>query len=331
MKRKHRNSLARSAMMLLCTLLGLVLTVMLCATFAFQYLLNAIGAPQNDLRTQLTSVISSIPLRSSPEEKQQELVGGRGSGITNILLIGQDRREGEDTKQARSDTMILCSFNQKTGQITMTSFLRDLYVPIPGHGSNRINAAYSIGGMDLLRQTIQENFQVYIDGCVEVDFVQFTQIIDLLGGVQIPLRQDEADIINQETGSALTEGEQLLTGEQALTYSRIRYLDLDGDFSRTNRQRKVMTALAETLRSAQISKVIPTLSKVLPMITTDMKSSQILLLAIELLPQLSDAQIASQRIPADGSYTDQTIDGMAVLVADMEKNRTLLRQSLLEP
>ena len=331
MKRKHRNSLARSAMMLLCTLLGLVLTVMLCATFAFQYLLNAIGAPQNDLRTQLTSVISSIPLRSSPEEKQQELVGGRGSGITNILLIGQDRREGEDTKQARSDTMILCSFNQKTGQITMTSFLRDLYVPIPGHGSNRINAAYSIGGIDLLRQTIQENFQVYIDGCVEVDFVQFTQIIDLLGGVQIPLRQDEADIINQETGSALTEGEQLLNGEQALAYSRIRYLDLDGDFSRTNRQRKVMTALAETLRSAQISKVIPTLSKVLPMITTDMKSSQILLLAIELLPQLSDAQIASQRIPADGSYTDQTIDGMAVLVADMEKSRNLLRQSLLEP
>ena len=331
MKRKHRNSLARSAMMLLCTLLGLVLTVMLCATFAFQYLLNAIGAPQNDLRTQLTSVISSIPLRSSPEEKQQELVGGRGSGITNILLIGQDRREGEDTKQARSDTMILCSFNQKTGQITMTSFLRDLYVPIPGHGSNRINAAYSIGGMELLRQTIQENFQVYIDGCVEVDFVQFTQIIDLLGGVQIPLRQDEADIINQETGSALTEGEQLLNGEQALAYSRIRYLDLDGDFSRTNRQRKVMTALAETLRSAQISKVIPTLSKVLPMITTDMKSSQILLLAIELLPQLSDAQIASQRIPADGSYTDQTIDGMAVLVADMEKSRNLLRQSLLEP
>ena len=331
MKRKHRNSFARSAMMLLCILLGLVLTAMLCATFAFQYLLDVIGAPQNDLRSQLTSAISSIPLRGPSEQNHQNLVGGRGSGIINILLIGQDRREGEDSRQARSDSMILCSFNQKTGQITMTSFLRDLYVPIPGHGSNRINAAYSIGGMDLLRQTIQENFQVCVDGCVEVDFVQFTQIIDLLGGVRISLRQDEADIINQETGSALTEGEQLLTGEQALTYSRIRYLDLDGDFSRTNRQRKVMTALAETLRSAQISKVIPTLSKVLPMITTDMKSSQILLLAIELLPQLSDAQIASQRIPADGSYTDQTIDGMAVLVADMEKNRTLLRQSLLEP
>ena len=331
MKGKHRNRFARSAMMLLCVLLGLVLTVMLCATFAFQYLLDAIGAPQNDLRSQLTSAIQSIPLRSVSEQNHQALVGGRGSSITNILLIGQDRREGEDSRQARSDSMILCSFNQKTGQITMTSFLRDLYVPIPGHGSNRINAAYSIGGMELLRQTIQENFQVSIDGCIEVDFVQFTQIIDLLGGVRITLRQDEADIINQETDSALTEGEQLLNGEQALTYSRIRYLDLDGDFSRTNRQRKVMTALAETLRSAQISKVIPTLSKVLPMITTDMKSSQILLLAIELLPQLSDAQIASQRIPADGSYTDQTIDGMAVLVADMEKNRTLLRQSLLEP
>ena len=330
MKRKHRNSIARSAMMLLCALLGLVLTVMLCATFAFQYLLDTIGAPQNDLRSQLTSAIQSIHLSSSSEQNQQELVGGRGSGIINILLIGQDRREGEDSKQARSDSMILCSFNQKTGQITMTSFLRDLYIPIPGHGSNRINAAYAIGGMELLRQTIQEDFQVYIDGCVEVDFVQFTQIIDLLGGVQISLRQDEAEIINQETGSSLTEGEQLLNGAQALAYSRIRYLDLDGDFSRTNRQRKVMSALADTLRTAQISKIIPTLSSILPMITTDMKSSQILLLAIELLPQLSDAQIVSQRIPADGCYTDQTIDGMAVLVADMEKSRNLLRQSLLE-
>ena len=216
MKRKHRNSIARSAMMLLCALLGLVLTVMLCATFAFQYLLDTIGAPQNDLRSQLTSAIQSIHLSSSSEQNQQELVGGRGSGIINILLIGQDRREGEDSKQARSDSMILCSFNQKTGQITMTSFLRDLYIPIPGHGSNRINAAYAIGGMELLRQTIQEDFQVYIDGCVEVDFVQFTQIIDLLGGVQISLRQDEAEIINQETGSSLTEGEQLLKGAQAL-------------------------------------------------------------------------------------------------------------------
>lgn len=331
MKRKHRNSLARSAMMLLCTLLGLVLTVMLCATFAFQYLLDTIGAPQNDLRSQLTSAIQSIPLRSESEQSQQELVGGRGSGITNVLLIGQDRRETEDVSQARSDTMILCSFNQKTGKITMTSFLRDLYVPIPGHGSNRINAAYAIGGMALLRQTIQENFQVSIDGCIEVDFVQFTQIIDLLGGVRLSVRQDEADIINQETGSALTEGEQLLDGAQALAYSRIRYLDADGDFSRTNRQRKVMSALADTLRTAQVSQIIPTLSKILPMITTDMKSSQILLLAIELLPQLSDAQMVSQRIPADGSYTDQTIDGMAVLVADMEKSRNLLRQSLLEP
>lgn len=329
MKRKERDSLPRAAMKLLCTLLGMVLAVMLAATFAFNHLLQKVNYREPSLpsRDSALSVFSAIDLGSFSSGSAEEKIGGPGSGIINILLIGQDAREGET--QARSDSMILCTFNRETKQITLTSFLRDLYVQIPGYHDNRINAAYSQGGTPLLNQTLEKNFGLHIDGNVEVDFTRFSSIVDLLGGVEIELRQDEADVINQETGSSLSAGIQRLDGFQALTYSRIRVLDADGDFSRTNRQRKVMLALVDAYKDVSITQLLPTMSQILPMITTDLNNGQILLCAMELLPHLSDAEIVSQRIPADGTYSDKNIDGMSVLVADMEQARSLLRQSLL--
>lgn len=327
MKRNQRDSLARSAMKLLCTLLGLILAVMVGFTAIFQYIMGRLNYAQLPSRDPEGVVaVFSEGIASLSSSSGNKTIGGVGSGLINILLVGQDRREGET--QARADSMILCTFHKESGQLTMTSFLRDLYVPIPGHHDNRINASYSIGGMDLLCQTLEENFDLHVDGCVEVDFSQFSEIVDRLGGVEIELRQDEAEVINRETGSALSSGVQRLNGSQALTYSRIRSLDADGDFSRTNRQRKVITALLGSYRNVRFSELIPTINTLLPMISTDLNQAQILLYALEVLPALSDAQITSQRVPADGTYTDQTIDGMSVLVADMDTARQLLRESL---
>ena len=327
MKRYQRDSLARSAMKLLCTLLGLILVVMVGFTAIFQYIMGRLNYTQLPSRDPEGVVaVFSEGIASLSSSSGNKTIGGVGSGLINILLVGQDRREGET--QARADSMILCTIQKESGQLTMTSFLRDLYVPIPGHHDNRINASYSIGGMDLLRQTLEENFDLHVDGCVEVDFSQFSEIVDRLGGVEIELRQDEAEVINRETGSALSSGVQRLNGSQALTYSRIRSLDADGDFSRTNRQRKVITALLGSYRNVRFSELIPTINTLLPMISTDLNQAQILLYALEVLPALSDAQITSQRVPADGTYTDQTIDGMSVLVADMDTARQLLRESL---
>lgn len=328
MNRKQRDTLSRRAMKLLCKLLGLILVVMLAATFAFQYLLDQINYTDSsaEVKESSLSVFSAINLSNFQSDSQNK-IGGSGSGIINILLIGQDHREGEEG--ARSDSMILCTFNKETKQLTMTSFLRDLYVEIPGHHANRINAAYSGGGMTLLDQTLEQNFGLHIDGNVEVDFSQFSEIVDLLGGVEIELRQDEANVINEETGSALTEGVQILNGPQALAYSRIRKLDIDGDFSRTNRQRKVITAMLNSYKDIRLNDLIPLLTQLLPMITTDLNPGQILTCALEILPYLSNMQLISQRIPADGTYTDQTIDGMAVLVADMNAARQLLQETLL--
>ena len=327
MKRKQHDTFARSVMKLLCLFLALVLIFLLGATALFQQVLGKIHytQPAASFGTRLVGLLSD--LKTDGIGSENGLIGGTGSGIVNILLIGQDRREGEET--ARSDSMILCTYHRKTGDITMTSFLRDLYVPIPGHRSNRINAAYSEGGAALLVETLKENFGLHIDGNVEVDFSQFSQIIDLLGGVELELREDEAAEINKETGSSLTGGTQLLNGEQALAYSRIRKLDANGDFSRTNRQRKVMSALLGRFRNIQWRDLLPLMDQLLPLISTDMNYGKLVLLAMEILPKLSDAEITNQRIPADGTYTDEKIDGMAVLSADLDANRALLQETLL--
>jgi len=322
---KRKDSLARMAMKLLCTILGLILAVMLGTTLLFRQYLNQIQytPPQPSKSSSIAEVFSALPLSFSEKDR----IGGAGSDLLNILLIGQDAREGEE--HARSDSMILCTYNKTTRQLTMTSVLRDLYVPIPGHGSNRINAAYSFGGTRLLKKTMEQNLGISLDGSIEVDFTHFSEIIDALGGVEIELRQDEADVINQQTGSSLAEGIQQLDGFQALTYARIRSLDIDGDISRTNRQRKVMSALVDSLRGSSLKELTPVIGKILPMLTTDMNRGQLFLYALEVLPNLPEIDIRSQKIPADGTFSDKTIDGMSVLVADMEAQRQHLKNTLL--
>ncbi len=320
--RRSASSPIRSAMKLLCMMLAFILALMLGTTIYFHPMLTGKNLSTPEILADLVSdSLSSLSFGSATP-------GTPGSGITNVLLIGQDRREHED--RARSDSMILCSYNQKTKTITMTSILRDLYVPIPGHGSNRINAAYAYGGMALLEQTLEENLDIHISGSVEVDFSQFSEIIDLLGGVTIELRQDEAALISQETGTSLSQGTQTLSGQQALAYSRIRKLDSDGDFSRTNRQRKVLSALFARFQNADLPTLLSLVDELLPMLDTDLGNGKILHLAMQILPGLSGAHIASQHLPGEGSYRSTSIDGMSVLVADMDLLRQSLHQSLTE-
>ena len=255
----------------------------------------------------------------------RQLSASSGETMIHILLIGQDRREEESA--SRSDSIILCTFCPEKKNIIITSFLRDLYVKIPDHQNNRLNAAYAFGGMELLQQTIEENFQIPIHGCIEADFSQFPQIIDVLGGVSIELRKDEADSINQKIPGTLTEGVQTLNGNQALAYSRIRNLDSDGDFSRTARQRKLISSLLDRYRDASLLTILSAVVDTLPMVTTTLSKKQIIMLTAKLFPLLDAPRFTNQRIPADGTFCYQTIRDMEVLTADLEEIRTQLQNS----
>lgn len=305
------------------SLLAVILALMLGVTVLAHGLMNKMNRVEKPRQEQTVTTVAG---EENPEDQEPEALLGAEKEIVNILLIGQDRREGEG--RARSDAIILLSVNKNTKSIVLTSFLRDLYVQIPGYGSNRINASYAFGGMELLDQTLEQNFGIHVDGNVEVDFNQFSQIIDLIGGVEISLRQDEARVINEELGTALTEGAQKLNGAQALTYARIRKLDADGDFSRTQRQRTLINAVVRQMKDAGVLKLMSIVDDIFPMVTTDMANTEILGYATALLPLLSGAEMVNQRIPADGAYSYAMIDGMSVLKADMEANRQLLRDTI---
>lgn len=340
---KQPRSFLYKTLRFITILLTIFLALFLSVTLFVRHILNEIRYEPQNLSPNLTqeeldaylaaqtAIAADTPIPTiMPEEirfgEHTTQIGGENSEIRNILLIGQDRRDGE--ARARSDTIILCTFHKDARTLTLTSFLRDLYVQIPGYRDDRINAAYAAGGMQLLNETLEENFGIHIDGNIEVDFTRFSQIVDMLGGVTLELRQDEADAINALTPGSLTAGSQWLSGSQTLAYARLRNLDSDGDFSRTNRQRKVITALFKAYKGSDIASVLSLLEDSFPVITTDLSEKQLLRYGIELFPMLTDATVISQHIPAEGTYVHRKIRDMAVLVADMDVTRAMLEKSL---
>ena len=246
--------------------------------------------------------------------------------LINILLVGQDRRPGEGRQ--RSDSMIVVSINTKNKTITLTSFMRDMYVYIPGYKANKMNAAYARGGFPMLCETLMANFGVAIDGCIEVDFDGFTSVIDLVGGVDMELTAGEVKYLNNGYGWDLKVGMNHLTGAQALGYSRDRANG--NDYARTERQRKVLTEVFNKCRDLSLTEMMALLNEVLPLISTNMTSKEITNYLIELFPMISGATVNTLRIPANGTYESAAISGAgACLIPDLEKNRQLLIEMLL--
>lgn len=245
--------------------------------------------------------------------------------LINILLVGQDRREGEGRQ--RSDTMILCSINPETGETSLISFLRDLYVQIPGgYSDNRLNATYVFGGFELLDATLAENFGVSIDGNFEADFTGFETIIDMVGGIDMELTSAEAAYMNKRNHSSVVTGLNHLNGAEALTYARAR--KIDSDFGRTERQRKVLLAVHEQTKDLSVSEFFNLLYNALPYLTTDLTDSEILSLAYRLLPVVSSISINSYTVPASDCYYSASIRGMSVLVPDLPRIRRYLEEYL---
>ena len=250
-----------------------------------------------------------------------------GKGVINILLVGQDGRE--DVEGSRSDSMMLVSVNKGTGKVKIVSLMRDMYVSIPGHDDNRINAAYSLGGVKLLEQTIENDFQVKIDGNVQIDFESVKTIIDKVDGVEIELSQEEADYLNTaywQNGWSLSAGVQTLDGDQALAYSRIRQVG-NSDFQRTARQRTGLMSVFRKVKGQGKLKMLSLAKDIYPMLDTDIGIGDMISLGTTAIG-MDESDIETYRLPIDGGYTNQTIREMQVLVPDMEKNIAYLKELL---
>lgn len=349
-KNKKGGSWKRTALTALCVVLAFVFLALLFITVYVNHALSQINRA-TDPGTLSPEQIASI--MSETDDGNPDFTGEvidpddidwadghpdliNSEDMINILLVGLDRREGQSS--ARSDSMILCAVNTKSKTITLTSFMRDMYVRIPGYRQTKINASYALGGMSLLDQTLALNFGVQVDGNVEVDFSGFTEAVDIMGGVDITLTQAEANYLNKRGnwdmqdgkdhgGWSLQEGVNHLTGDQALAYSRIRYIGMD--FERTERQRNVLNALIAKAKKLSVTQLNDLLNTVLPLVTTDLSNADILGYAGELIPILLDCEVVTQRIPADGTWKFANIDNADVIVVDFEKNQEILRETLL--
>ncbi len=245
------------------------------------------------------------------------------SPLMNILIVGQDQKP-EDTTRQRSDVMLLCSYNTQTNEVHITSFLRDLYVKLPGgYSHNKLNAAYHFGGFKLLYQTLLDNFGVKIDGGIEVDFNGFVDIVDLLGGVDMYLTAEEAPYVS----STATEGVNHLNGRKALNYARTR--KTDDDFGRTERQRKMLVALFEKVRHADLDTINELINTALSMVKTDMTDETIASLIAALLPKISTLEITTHCVPSKGNFMYGYARGMQVLIPDNKKIRDTIEAEYL--
>lgn len=242
----------------------------------------------------------------------------------NVLLIGCDKSDG--TSQ-RSDSMMLVTVDKVHQKIKFTSFMRDLWVSIPDYGDARLNAAYSYGGADLLMETLYQNFGVPINDYVMVDFEMFQKLIDGLGGVNVDITEDEADFINETSHAKVHSGENILNGDYALIYCRIRYLD--SDFNRTQRQRKVMNSILKKTVSQNPVKTLSVMSDIFPYITTDISPAKMTLKAFSAVTFLKYGN-DQFRIPTDDGYTSEMIEGQDVLVPDIDENKAALNNFIYE-
>lgn len=275
------------------------------------------------------------PLEDSLKENlkaQEEEIPYDSKNVYHLLLVGTDARNLNES--SRSDSMILVSINRENKEIIMTSIMRDIYCTIPGAGNNRINAAYAYGGASLLLTTLEYNFGIHVDDYAVINFYGFMDAVNAVGGIEMEvtaaeikemnswmenmnvLLQDDRDADKLDESDA---GTILLNGKQALIFSRIRYTG-DSDFERTSRQRRVLTELMRKAKSLSFLELNDLMNTVLPCITTNLTQGKVLSLLFHSKEYL-DYQVISARIPADGSWSNMNVRGMAVLKIDFSKNR----------
>lgn len=257
-------------------------------------------------------------------------------GVVNILLIGSDSRE--NVEGSRSDAMILLTISGKNKAVYMTSLLRDIYVEIPGHEGNRLNAAYAYGGAGLLLETVNANFDLSVNRYMMVDFAAFANLVDGVGGVDLELTGQELEYVNaylveynsindRPEGTDYMDvskaGQVHLNGAQALAYSRNRYIGTD--FGRTERQRKVLSEVFKKVPGALLKNPAGLMEGLLPNLTTNLTKEECFGLSLRAGSfVLWDLRQGS--VPLEGTYRPADIRGMSVLEIDFEQNREYLHE-----
>ena len=268
----------------------------------------------------------------------------------NVLLLGTDERTLNDS--ARTDSMMICSINRSTGQVKLTSIMRDIAIEYTDigeyNGTYRINAANFFGGPNLAMKTVNEKFGMNIQNYVMVNFFGFQKIAQKLGGVEMDITQEEMDEINklivkqakmafnagidesdQENVYLENYGENThLNGRQTLAYARIRKLN-GGDYMRSERQRRVLGKLMEKVKDLDAMEIASLVATMGDQVKTNLSVEDIISTAI--LVGNGVTELDTFQLPVSGTYVEETRDGQAMLWdCDFTSNATQLYNFIYE-
>ena len=250
----------------------------------------------------------------------------------NILLLGGDSRSTSD--YGRTDTIIILSVNLDKSLVKMTSVMRDTWVSIPGHSSNKINAANVFGGPELAMEVINDNFGTEIEDYILVNMYDLVDIIDMVGGVDVEVTSAERKYVNSYAQEYLQNissysgetslnetGMVHLNGLLATAYCRIRYTD--SDYVRVMRQQEVLLSVARQVQDMDVNDLMAIVDTLTEKISTNLEPEELKELSTAgLVMEIDDVE--QNRIPVDGTFKSGTFDGTWMIKPDVEKNAELL-------
>lgn len=263
------------------------------------------------------------------EKKTQEKEKYKDKDVINIALFGRD---GSDE---RTDSIMVLTIDKVNKKVKVTSLLRDMYIDLPGQGKWILNHAFMKGGSELALKTINSNFGLDIQDYVAVNMDGFIKLVDLVGGVEVRVEAEEIPYINQEAEKMAKErsygtlknitntGVQKLNGPQAMAYARIR--KVGRDFGRTERQREVLNYVFKELKGEGTLKALGAMTDMLSYVETSLSNKDMLSLGTTLIG-FNTNSIEQFRVPVDGSYKDEVIQGMFVMTIDEEINKDKLHE-----
>ena len=257
--------------------------------------------------------------------------------ITNILILGLDTTGSISSEYpSRPDSILLLTLNKEENTATFNTILRDILVDIPGDKKNKISNAYVIGGEELMKTTLNQNFGITIDHSIAIDMSGVENCINLLGGTEVTLTAEEAaylnhtNFISNKSNRNVVEGLQDMNGNQTLGYLRIRYVPTatgdTNDYGRTKRLIQVIKSLAQKLSLKNMDQILEIAKSLLPMIVTDMSPEEIFD-SLEILLS-SSKNIDYTCIPRFEDCTSSNENGMSVLIPDLDQSRKLFSEYL---
>lgn len=293
-------------------------------------ILLGIGGSYLYVRNKIYSATKTPEPETKPqvEETKEEPKYEEVKGITNILLIGTDARNLDES--ARSDSMMIATIDSNNKKIRLTSIMRDTYVSIKGHESQKINGAFAYGGPELLMDTIQRNFNIKLDKYVIINFWGFENVINAVGGLDVDVKNYEISEINKFIGEVddvkspplQNSGLQHLDGQQTLSYARIRQVG-NGVYERDSRQRKVISLLLDKLKETSVFQYPNVMSKLLPCVKTNIEPATMLNYAYT-VSKFKPLEVTQLQMPMTELSDGGIYKGAWVFLMDKDQNAKLL-------